>query len=160
MSPATISDAGDGLFATRDLARNAAMGQYVSEALTPRQFRRLRWPTAYALSAAGGVTLDARRVRNWCAYANDAQDMARTNLVARQVADGTVWLFTKRAVAAEAELFLAYGRLYWLDADRSARGAAGKLVVLRARGLPRQRAVAEEGPSAMALRSHGALGIE
>ncbi len=99
------------------------------------------------------MTVDARGAgRNWCAYANDARDPARINLVAR-IEGSRVVLRTKRAIAAGAELYLDYGRLFWLEYDLA--HAAGRAPP-KLRAAPKRR-VASFVHTDRVLRSHASV---
>jgi len=112
-----IADAGLGLFATTDIAAGAVIAEYssstgpigIAQAVKIRDERR-----AYLMRVGPGVYVVADLT---CAsrYINDARNPSRYNVrFDKRPEEGRALVVATRAIAAGEELYVDYGRLYWL----------------------------------------------
>lgn len=111
-----IPNAGLGLFATRDFAAGSVLCAYTGEQLERAAAWRLPDKT-YLMKLGEGRYVDARRSPGVLArYMNDCRGrLGGFNVVLdKRPHEGCALVVALRDIAAGEELFVDYGRLYWL----------------------------------------------
>eukprot|EP00697_Spironema_sp_BW2_P005044 gnl/Spiro4/16800_TR9038_c0_g1_i1.p1 gnl/Spiro4/16800_TR9038_c0_g1~~gnl/Spiro4/16800_TR9038_c0_g1_i1.p1 ORF type:complete len:136 (-),score=28.63 gnl/Spiro4/16800_TR9038_c0_g1_i1:6-413(-) len=113
--PSTISGAGLGLFATRNFETGECVVVYSGgPLLTVDQLPARLSDRAYVLKLRPGLFLNPPPTALACRI-NDNADCTRHNVIFDKRPDeGVALVVAKRPIVAGEELFVDYGRMYWL----------------------------------------------
>ncbi|TYZ66092.1 hypothetical protein PybrP1_013016 [[Pythium] brassicae (nom. inval.)] len=116
VQPSRLLNAGRGLFATRAFAQGSVVCVYTGEVLESARAWKLADKT-YLMKLGGGRYVDARRCpRVLARYMNDCRGrLGGFNVTLdKRPSEGRALVVALRDIAAGEELFVDYGRLYWL----------------------------------------------
>ena len=124
VAPSTIKGAGEGLFATQDIAAQETIGFYRGEVLTLREAMALK-DRDYLMGGFGpNAHVDASKAFAMPGrYVNDAFDPGRLNArfdKSRKTRSARV--VALRDIVEGEEIFAAYGRSYWTARGFDERG--------------------------------------
>ena len=103
---------GKGVFAVVDLPASRLLGYYKGKCVSLEDYARRATDNGYILDMETYV-LDAGKASNgnWTRYVNDARGTRHRNNCEFSVGGA---IKTTRAIVAGAELFVSYGRDYWM----------------------------------------------
>ena len=113
-----LAGAGSGLFAAREFARGAIVCEYVGAELRTADALKLA-DKSYLMRLGPQCYVDARqRPEVRARYVNDCRDARAYNLeFIKRPNDRKALVRATRDIAPGEELYVSYGKLYWLGAD-------------------------------------------
>ncbi len=128
IKPSTIKEAGLGLFALKNFARNERILEYIGLKWTQNQLFAIYGDTKfdfapYAIKLGdNGYFVDAACMRSAASMANDARYPHKINAqLLASLDEQHIWLVPQKPIQAGEEIFVSYGPKYWADQKRKGR---------------------------------------
>ncbi len=120
VGPSTILDQdgrsiGYGLFSMDDINKGDKIAEYKGELISTSTATNENYQSDYVFQIDKDVCIDARDNTNCFArYANDPINPKKANAEFR-IEDYQVFLYAKKKIKANSEIFVSYGPDYWCD---------------------------------------------
>lgn len=123
LAPSSIPNGGWGLFTTKEFPANSKIADYTGNIVSTREWNRNQ--SSYGASLGPNRVIDARSTQSGIArYSNDCRNQNRgaghcrgNNSSLRITRQNKIILESTRRLAANEEVFNAYGGNYWAGGD-------------------------------------------
>lgn len=115
--PSRIPHAGMGLFTEEDIAEGTLVAEYTGEITTWKKVKD-DWKNLYIYFVTEEFVIDAQHNPEvYARYANDAEGLTsvkgmRNNCEFANI-EGRIFIRATRAISAQEEILVAYGKDYW-----------------------------------------------